>query len=89
VSVGKATIPPFPYGTSITYVIVAEDNFNNSITSNESGVEYQYQVLLVFPSFLVLATFIAATLIAAANYRKSFKFHLARAEEHSHAEIAR
>jgi len=73
-NVWNATIPPFPYGTNVTYVIAAEDNFNNSITSNESGVEYQYQVLPEFPVLLLVPIFIIATLITAASFGKNFKF---------------
>jgi hypothetical protein len=75
VDIWNATIPPFPYGTNITYVIVAEDNFNNSITSSEGGIEYQYWVLPEFPMLFALPIFVIVTLVTAVHFGKSFKSH--------------
>lgn len=59
----NATIPAFPYGTNVTYTIIAEDNFNNMITSQEMGLKYQYNVIPEFPSFLIPPLFMIATLL--------------------------
>lgn len=40
----NATIPGFPNCTDVTYVIIAEDNANNTITTLAMGNEYQYHV---------------------------------------------
>jgi hypothetical protein len=61
-NIWNATIPAFPYGTNVTYTIMAEDNFNNAITSQEIGFEYSYRVIPEF-SFFVLLILIAATLM--------------------------
>lgn len=68
--VWNATIPAFPYCTNVTYVIIAEDNANNKITTEELGYQYQYQVIPEFPSFLILPLFMMATLLVAIVYRR-------------------
>lgn len=73
-NVWNATIQPFPFGTNITYVIAAQDNFNNSITSDKSGVKHQYIVLPESPLLLALSLLIIAPLITAVNLRKAFKY---------------
>jgi len=65
----NATIPPYPYCTNVTYVVIAEDNFNNTITTETMEYEYQYHVIPEFPSTTVLLT-IALTTLAAAIIRK-------------------
>jgi len=52
-NIWNATIPAFPYGTNVTYRIIAEDNMNNTITTEDLGYEYQYSVI---PEFLSLTT---------------------------------
>lgn len=71
-SVWNATIPSFPYGTNVTYAILAEDNAGNTVTSEESGYEHQYQAILEFPSW---ATFTFFTIIVMA-LTKIFKREL-------------
>ena len=66
----NATIPEFPYGTNVTYVIRAEDNANNSITTEETGYTYQYPVIPEFTPILIVPLFMAITLLAAALYRR-------------------
>lgn len=61
----NATIPPFPYQTNVTYVISAEDNVNNYVTTEGTVYECKYQVIPEFPSFLILPLFMIATLLAA------------------------
>jgi hypothetical protein len=64
----NATIPAFPYGTNVTYALIAEDNAGNAISSEELGYDCQYQVIPEFPSSLVLPIFMIATLLAVIVY---------------------
>ena len=59
----NGTIPRLPYCTNVTYVIIAEDNFNNTITTEEMGYEYKYHVIPEFPSQIVLPLLATATLL--------------------------
>jgi len=64
-NIWNATIPASPYGTNVTYIIIAEDNLNNTITTQEMGLEYQYQVApelqtILGPLILIVATMLAA-----------------------------
>jgi len=68
--VWTATIPAFPYGTNVTYVIIAEDDFNNIITSQEKGLEYEYSIIPEFSSPLIMLFFMLTTLLAAAVHRR-------------------
>jgi len=63
-NVYNATIPQFPYGTNVTYIVIAEDNDNNTITTEQMGYEFQYGVIPEFPSMIILLLFMAATLLA-------------------------
>lgn len=60
----NATIPALPYGTNVTYTIIAEDNVGNTITTGEMGFAYQYHVIPESLSFLILPFFMTATLLA-------------------------
>ena len=62
-TVYNGTIPEFPYCTNVTYVVIAEDNANNTITTEDMGYEYQYHVIPEFPSLIILLLFMVATLI--------------------------
>ncbi len=66
----NGTIQQFPYNTSITYMITAVDNLNNTGTSKDLGYEYQYTVVPEFPSFIILTVFFLSTLLAAALHRR-------------------
>jgi hypothetical protein len=68
--VWNGTIPTFPLGTNVTYVILAEDKFDNSIASQEIGLQYEYSVMPEFPS-LLLILFTLATLMAVMVRRKT------------------
>ena len=57
----NGTIPEFPYCTTVTYIIIAEDNFNNTITTQEMGYEYQYHVIPEFPLNIMLMTLVMLT----------------------------
>ena len=67
----NATIPAFPLGTNVTYLIMAEDMNNNTITTEQLGFTYQYQVIPEFSSFLILALFVIMTLISVIACRKA------------------
>ena len=68
----NATIPPFPYGTNVTYTIIAEDSFNNIATTQETGQEYQYDVIPEFSLFTILLfLMMTALLISIALREKS------------------
>jgi hypothetical protein len=59
----NGTIRRLPYCTNVTYVIIAEDNFNNTITTEEMGQEYKYHVIPEFSIQLILPLFTIATLL--------------------------
>jgi hypothetical protein len=70
-----ATIPTLPLGTNVTYLIMAEDKANNTITTEQLGFTYQYEVIPEFPSFLILELFMMTTLlIVIACKRKTLHF---------------
>jgi hypothetical protein len=66
----SANIPAFPYGTNVTYMIIARDNANNTATT--PSMAYQYQVIPEFPTLtLLLPLYImSALLIFALRKRK-------------------
>jgi len=61
----NATIPSFQNGTSIVYVIIAEDNSGNSVATEELGLNFQYTVIPEFPSTTMLALLALITLFVA------------------------
>jgi len=65
--VWTVTIPAFPYCTNVTYIVIAEDNIGNIITTE--GMEDEYHVIPEFLSLLVLPLFMTATLLAVIFYR--------------------
>jgi hypothetical protein len=60
----NATIPTLPYGTNVTYVIVAVDNANNTRTTQEMGLSYEYTVVPEITPFLILPLFMILTLLS-------------------------
>jgi hypothetical protein len=67
----NATIPPQPYGTNVTYVIIAEDNVGNTITTEQLGYEYEYHVVPEFTlSTVVIALVFMTSLIAIISRKK-------------------
>jgi outer membrane protein assembly factor BamB len=69
-NVWNVTIPKFPYCTNVTYAIMAEDNANNTITTEEMGYEYKYHVIPELPSSLILPLFMIVTLLVALLWRR-------------------
>jgi len=69
-NIWNATIPAFPYCTNVTYILIAVDNVNNIITTEEMGYGYQYHVIPEFPSFLILPLFMIATILAVIIYKR-------------------
>jgi hypothetical protein len=64
----NGTIPRFPYCTNVTYIIIAEDNFNNTSISEE--MEYKYHVIPEFPPQIILPLLVMATLLTALAIKK-------------------
>jgi hypothetical protein len=69
-NIWNATIPASPYGTNVTYIIIAEDNLNNTITTQEMGLEYQYQVAPELQTILGALILIVATMLAAMVHKR-------------------
>ncbi len=63
-NIWNATIPAFPYGTNVTYIVTAEDIANNTLTTPD-GYQYQYHVISEYPTSLITTLFVVATLVAA------------------------
>ena len=75
-SIWNTTISECLYGTNVTYLIMAEDNANNSITTEGMGYKYHYLVIPEFPSFLVLPLFMIPTLLVVIFYRRKHSVQL-------------
>jgi streptogramin lyase len=70
-NIWNAAIPSFPDSTNVTYVVTAEDNANNKITTEEVfGYEYKYSVIPEFPSLIILPLSMMISFIAIILYRK-------------------
>ncbi len=70
----NATVPAFPYGTSVEYRIIAEDDMNNTITSEDLGFEYQYTVIPEFPTWTsMLLVFTLLAVVMAIHKRRRLK----------------
>jgi peptide/nickel transport system substrate-binding protein len=65
----SATIPAYPSGTNITYVILAEDNAGNTVATQDLGYSYHYIVISEL-SAIILPILVAATLVVAVISRK-------------------
>jgi parallel beta-helix repeat protein len=64
--VWSATIPPFPYGTTVEYVIIAEDGMGHTITSEDLSYRLEYDVIPEFGSVAALLVLLVAMLVAVA-----------------------
>ena len=69
-NIWSATIRALPYSTNVTYLIIATDESNNTITTEETGYKYQYEVVPEYPRFLVLLTFMTVSLLAVVILKK-------------------
>jgi hypothetical protein len=59
----NATIPGFPYGTNVTYTITAEDNAGNTVTTQETGQNHQYEVMPEYSALLILPFLVIESLL--------------------------
>jgi hypothetical protein len=67
----NASIPAFPFGTYVNYTIAAEDNANNSITTEKTlGYQFKYQVVPEFPTLLLLVLLMTATAAAVIVHKR-------------------
>jgi parallel beta-helix repeat protein len=84
--VWNATILPYPYGTNATYVIIAEDNAGNNITTEQIyGYKYEYQIIPEYPLATILVAFMTATtLLIATVSRKKRHFMKQNRPKHSY-----
>ncbi|MDH5483022.1 MAG: hypothetical protein OEY22_09115 [Candidatus Bathyarchaeota archaeon] len=69
----NGTIPAFPYCTTITYIIIAEDNANNTITSQELEYTLEYHVIPEFAFATLMLLFMTATLLSVTAYKTKKK----------------
>ena len=70
-NVWSASIPAFPYGTNVTYIIIAQDNAGNAITTLGTAYEHQYVVIPEFPTpTIALPLFMIFTLLAVGFRRR-------------------
>lgn len=70
-NIWNGTIPVFPYCTNVTYVITAEDNANNTATTEEMEYDLQYHVIPEFQPYTILPLFMALTIIAVTLTKRS------------------
>jgi hypothetical protein len=68
-SVWNASVPAFPYGTTVTYAIITEDTAGNHITTDELGEHLQYDVIPELPSPILLLVFVIGTLLVVLLHR--------------------
>jgi hypothetical protein len=68
--VWNAVIPSFPYDTNVTYSIAAEDNVNNTITSQEMGYTVQHETVSEFSAPWLLPSFMITALLLIIFYKK-------------------
>jgi hypothetical protein len=61
-NIWNATIPGFPYGTTVNYTIIAYDNVGNGITSDELAYTLQYNVVPEFSAYVALLLLMTASL---------------------------
>ncbi|HVP15938.1 MAG TPA: FG-GAP-like repeat-containing protein [candidate division Zixibacteria bacterium] len=70
-STWNASIPALPFGTYVNYTIAAEDNANNSITTEKAlGYQFKYQVVPEFPTLLLLTLLMTTTAAAVIVHKR-------------------
>jgi hypothetical protein len=69
-NVWTATIPKFPYGTNVTYTIMATDNAGNTVTAEQLGYEYRYTVVPEYQIMFILFLWMAGLLVMALKAKK-------------------
>ena len=69
-NIWNATIPAFPYCTNVRYLVVAEDNANNTITTEEMEYEYQYHVIPESPTWTSILFILVVLTFAKAIYKR-------------------
>jgi len=74
-NVWNATISAFPYGTDVTYKIIAEDNMDNTITTEELGYQYQYTVVPEFPTWTSMLLILIMLTVAIVIYKRRLPKH--------------
>jgi hypothetical protein len=62
-NIWNSTIPAFPYGTNVTYIVRATDSIGNTITTQQLGYTYQYVVVSEFTALPIVLLFLMATLL--------------------------
>lgn len=63
-NIWNSTIPAFPYGTNITYIVAATDSTGNTVTTQQLGYTLQYTVVPEFTALPIVFLFLMATLLA-------------------------
>jgi hypothetical protein len=67
----NGAIPSLPVDTNVTYVILAQDNVGNSISSTSQGYTFEYPVVIPeFPTYALLPILFVATLFASLVFRR-------------------
>jgi hypothetical protein len=61
--VWSASIPTFPAGTTVTYMVVAEDAVGNTVSTVELGYEYRYDVIPEFGSLALLLALLGVVML--------------------------
>jgi hypothetical protein len=66
------TIPGQQANTIVKYKVTAYDDAENSVTNDNTGQYYVYTVVPEFPSLIVVALFMMATLLGVVVYRRKY-----------------
>jgi hypothetical protein len=74
----SGTIPACPRGITLTYVIRAQDNLGNSVSTTELGYTFSYTIIPEFPSFTILLLLMTAISLVVMGYSRKHRFLSAR-----------